>query len=218
MKKENVLLNKLTVLDALPKIEQEKIKALLSIRSFDTKQVIFREGQVGDEFFFVAEGKVCISTTNADGRELLITYLYPGKFFGEISLLTGNHRSTDAISGGPTILYVLNRENFNQCLKLPKFAKLMLTYLANRLSESSARLSDLVLYSVSDNVLYTLQSLAKPSLYNGKKCLLIEERPTHQQIAALVGSSREVITRTLRDLQNQQKIIMEGKRVILLIL
>ena len=209
------MLNQFTMLKSLPQDELKQVEKLMGVRNYDSKQVIFRQGQVGDEIFFIAEGRVCISTTNTDGRELLITYLFAGHLFGELSLLTGNPRSADAISASPTKMYVLSREDFNQCLKLPIFAKSMLTYLAQRLSESSSRFSDLVLYNINHNVLCTLKSLAEPSFYDGKRCLIIEERPTHQEIAALVGSSREVITRTLKDLQTGDKILMKGRKVII---
>ena len=209
------MLDQFAMLQHLPKKELKQVEKLLIQRSFESKQVIFRQGQWGDELFFIADGKVCISTTSSEGRELLITYLFAGHLFGELSLLTGNPRSADAISASPTTLYVLNSKNFNQCLKLPHFAKAMLTYLAQRLSRTSSRFSDLVLCSISHNVLCTLKSLAEPSLYDGQNCLIIDQRPTHQEIAALVGSSREVITRTLKELQTCDKILMQGRTVII---
>jgi CRP/FNR family transcriptional regulator, cyclic AMP receptor protein len=151
-----------------------------------------------------------------EGREFVITYLLRDEFFGELAVLTDEPRSADAISVGPATLFSMSQERFNHCLGLPTFSKVVMTILARRLYTSSCKFSELILYNIYRNVLNILKDLATTQDIDGRKIQVIEKRPTHQEIAALVGSSREVITRTLKELQRNKCIKIEGRRVILL--
>ena len=202
--------------DGLPISEQNQVYSSLSVKQYALDEIIFRQGEMGDSVFFIKEGRIKISMMSEEGREFVITYLRQGEFFGELAVLTDEPRSADAISVEPTTLLSMSQESFQQCLGLPNFSKVVMTVLARRLYTSSSKFSDLVLYNVYRNVLSILKELSTPQVIDGRKVEVIEKRPTHQEIAALVGSSREVITRTLKELQRNECIQIEGRRVILL--
>lgn len=195
--------------------DQEHIRAALQPKRLSAGESVFLQGEAGSELFFIEHGRVRISRISDEGRELLITYLSSGDLLGELSVLTGAPRSADATAIDELTLHSMSADRFMQCIQRPRIAHALMTCIAWRLHDSSERLSDLVLYNVYRNVLETLRHLAEPRLYQGATRLVVESRPTHQEIAALVGSSREVITRTLRHLQSDGKIAIEGRRVVI---
>ena len=195
--------------------DRDLIKSKLTLGHYHEGEVLFSEGDLGDNMIFIMKGRVKISKTSQEGRELLITYAGEGEFFGELSVLTGQRRSATVTVTEALTVQVMSKADFLVCLARPDFSRVFMTALAWRLHESSERFSDLVLYNIYRNVLETLRRLAQPIMIDGVERLVIENRPTHQEIAALLGSSREVITRTLRHLQRDGLLHIEGKRVVI---
>jgi CRP/FNR family cyclic AMP-dependent transcriptional regulator len=195
--------------------DQALIRGALQKRSLAAGESLFLQGDSGNELFFIEHGRVRVSRISDEGRELLITYLSSGDLLGELSVLTGAPRSADTLAIDAVTLHSMSIDHFMRCIQRPRIAHALMTCIAWRLHDSSERLSDLVLYNVYRNVLETLRHLAEPRPYQGITRLIVENRPTHQEIAALVGSSREVITRTLRHLQSDGKIAIEGRRVVI---
>ena len=196
--------------------EKSTLAEALVARSYQAGQRVFKQGEEGDELIFIREGRVKVSKVSEEGRELLIAYLGAGDFFGELSILTGEHKSADIIAIDPLKVQVLSKESLSTLLGSIEISRAMMTALARRLHDSSERLADLVLYNVYRNVYETLRGLAERQLLDGVERLVIAQRPTHQEIAALLGSSREVITRTLKHLQRDGLIELSGRRVIIL--
>ena len=205
-----------TLFSALSSSDQAVVLSKLTPREYLEGDVLFHEGDEGTDLVFINTGKVKISKVSEEGRELLISYLIARDFFGELSVLTGQSRTADVTAVQDLEVSVMKRDDFLDCLRLTSFSQTMMTALAWRLYSSSERFSGLVLYNLSHNVLETLRGLAEPQLVEGEERLVVENRPTHQEIAALLGSSREVITRTLRHLQREGQLLVEGKRVIIM--
>ena len=202
-------------LAGLTKKERALVRSHLKHRLFSKGEQIFTRGEAGDELMFVISGRVKISTMSDEGRELSYTQLQAGEFFGELALLASTQRSADAVAVEQTEVYVMSRESFDACLEFPAFSRFVIRQLALRLLDSSNRFSELILYDLYHNVAQLLKSIATPAEVNGEQCLVIDERPTHQELAAMVGSSREVITRVLKNLQIDRCITVEGRRVII---
>ena len=204
------------IFSKLPEHQRKTLVRHLTQQTYTPGDYVFRQDESGEALFFITEGCVKVTRTSEEGKELLITYLKKGDFFGELSVLTGSVRTADVVAQGHVEVSVMSSEGFEECLQRPEFSRLFMTALAWRLHDSSERLSDLVLYNVYRNVLETLRSLAEEKEHQGSKRLVVQARPTHQEIAALVGSSREVITRTLRHLQLDGRIEVKGKQIVIL--
>ncbi|MEE2644329.1 MAG: Crp/Fnr family transcriptional regulator [Myxococcota bacterium] len=204
-----------TFLAGLSKDEQAGILPHLLRREVPKGEMIFHQGEPGDLLMFIARGRVKISTVSDEGRELSYTQLHVGDFFGEIAILTRSTRSANACALEDSVLYTMSREGFDECLNMKSFTMLILKNLARRLSSSSTHFSSLILYDLYHNVAHVLKSISTPTEINGERCFVVDERPTHQELATMVGSSREVVTRTLRNLQVDRCITMEGRRVII---
>lgn len=199
----------------LPPQDKEMILSMLNVRCYQAGEDLFSEGDLGEEMIFISEGRVKISKVSEEGRELLITYAEEGEFFGELSVLTGQVRSATVTAVEDLIVQVMTKQSFIECLSSPSFSRVFMTALAWRLHDSSERFAGLVFYNIYRNVLEVLRRLAHPVVIDGIEQLVVENRPTHQEIAALLGSSREVITRTLRHLQRDGLLRLEGKRVFI---
>jgi CRP/FNR family cyclic AMP-dependent transcriptional regulator len=118
--------------------ELGELEALLSPRAFPDRRPIFWLGDHGDEFFLVRKGHVDISCQDEAGKDVLLTTLGPGHFFGEISLLDGGPRTASAFTHGPVVLSCLSREQFLKFLHAhPEAAIHMLTVLGRRLRETN---------------------------------------------------------------------------------
>jgi CRP/FNR family cyclic AMP-dependent transcriptional regulator len=95
----------------------------------------------------------------------------------------------------------------------PGLSFALMKELALRLRAASAKIGDLALYDVYRRVARTLKSMAKPEIENDEEALVIDERPTHQELANMVGTSREMVTRALKGLEEDGCITVESKRI-----
>jgi uncharacterized membrane protein len=122
---------------------------LLETLDCEARKVLFRAGDVGDAMYLIERGKVRISVQATDGRELTLTELGRGEFFGEMALLDGQRRSANAVVAEEARLAVLSREHFLSFMRRnPNVALEMLTALANRLRHTD----ELLRHSVTRNV------------------------------------------------------------------
>ena len=209
------VIRSLPIFSSLSKSEIDFIEERLERQDIPKGHKLFSQGDDGGSVKFIVEGKVKISLMSKEGRELLITYFSEGDFFGELSVLTGQPRSADAFCVEDCTLYSMSSKLFYDCFQFPEFPRLMMCALAKRLVISSEKFSDLVLYDLYRNVAYALHGLAEEVTEEGRVKYIIYDRPTHQEIAAMVGSSREVITRTLKHLQRNKCIEINRKQIII---
>lgn len=209
-------LQKIPLLSSVDKSELEKLALVIHQREVKKNAYILHEDDPGRNLMFVAKGKVKISLVSNEGKEVVITHFDQGDFFGEIALLTGETRSTDVVAVESTTLYVLSEDDFNNHLKNNTgLSHALLKELALRLRASSGKIGDLVLYDVYRRVARTLKSIAKPSELNGEKVHIIDKRPTHQELASMVGTSREMVTRALKGLEEDECIVADGKKIVI---
>jgi len=142
--------------------------------------------------------------------------LHQGNFFGEMSLLDEQPRSASATATQTTRLLVLDREHFQRyVLTQARIMAKLLRELSKRLRAADQTIENLALGSVHDRLFLLLGHLGRRApLKNGKG--LIERAPTHQELAEMVGSSRETVTRTLAALEKEELIAIERRRITLL--
>jgi len=177
--------------------------------------IVVAADEPGPCLFFLLSGEAKVSLTAPDGKEFLITLLEEGEIFGELSVLTGEERSADVTALTDCHLGIIPAIEFLGLLdKIPALSKSLLKLLAYRLRNSSAKLGELALLDVTERVKQTLRSLAVEDRENGG--LVVTRRPTHQMLASMVGTSREMVTRALSLLEETHEIKTEGKLVHLI--
>lgn len=173
-------------------------------------QVVLTEGDDGDSLFTIVAGRVKVFIGDEDGREIILKILGPGDFFGEMSLIDKQPRSASVATIETSTFRVLSHEDFEVCLtKAPRIASTVMQALAKRLRDADRKISTLALMDVYGRVANTLLELAINS--NGK--LVVGEKLSQQDIANMVGASREMVNRILKDLADRGYISVESKTI-----
>ncbi|MDY5506403.1 MAG: Crp/Fnr family transcriptional regulator [Schaalia hyovaginalis] len=180
-------------------------------------QTLFAVGDLGHRLYIVTEGKVKLGHTSNDGRESLLAVLGPGEIIGELTLFDPGPRSTTATAVSPASLLHLEHEDLMEILDTnPALAKHMLKALAQRLRRTNESLSDLVFSDVPGRVAKALLDLADRFGTASDKGVHVPHDLTQEELAQLVGASRETVNKSLADFVSRGWIRLEGRAVTLL--
>jgi CRP/FNR family cyclic AMP-dependent transcriptional regulator len=176
--------------------ELARFAELAREREYPKNSVILFEDDPGDALFVVSGGQVKVVLIGEDGREVILSVLSDGDFFGEMSLIDDEPRSAHVIAMRDSRLLVLRRDDFQQQIQQhPAIALKVLKVLVQRLRRADAKIGGLVLLDVNGRVARLLLDLANEG--GGPK---ITRRLTHHTIAQMIGSSRETVSRAMREL------------------
>jgi len=168
-------------------------------REYPRNSVILFEDDPGDSLYIVSSGQVKVVLIGEDGREVILSVLSDGDFFGEMSLIDDEPRSAHVIAMKDSRLLVLRRDDFQQQLhQHPSIAVKLLKVLVQRLRRADSKIGGLVLLDVNGRVAKLLLDLADES--GGPK---ITRKLTHHTIAQMIGSSRETVSRAMRELSDR---------------
>lgn len=182
-------------------------------KTFSKDRVIMRQGTRSDTGYVINSGRVKVFLSDEHGREIVLAFLEAGDYFGEMSLLDEEDCSASVVTEEDTELVAISRADFRACLHAnPELIERILLELVGRLREANKKISSLALTDVHSRVVGVLLDLAE--VRDGQ--LVIEDRPTHQHIANLVGASREMITRILKSLADDGQIEISGKTLVIL--
>jgi CRP/FNR family transcriptional regulator, cyclic AMP receptor protein len=182
--------------------EIERVAELARERAYPKGSVILFEDDPGDALYVVVTGAVKVVLIGEDGREVILSVLKDGDFFGEMALIDDEPRSAHVIAMEDANLLVLRREDFQQRLReAPGMAVGLLHALSRRLREADDKIGGLVLLDVNGRVATLLLRMADEN--DG---VHITHRVTHHTIAQMVGSSRETVSRTMRELAERGMI------------
>jgi CRP-like cAMP-binding protein len=180
--------------------------------------VVFSEGEPGDRLFIIADGKIKLSQTSSDGREQVMAVLGPGEMFGELSLFDPGMRTSTAAAVTDSVLLGLGQRDLRPWLTgRPEVAEALLQALAQRLRRTNEAMADLVFSDVPGRVAKALLDLAdkfgQPQPDGG---VLVAHDLTQEELAQLVGASRETVNKSLADFASRGWIRLEARAVILL--
>lgn len=179
-------------------------------------EVLFREGDAGDQIYVVVEGKIKLGRTSPDGRENLLAVLGPGQMFGELSLFDPGPRSASASAITDTALLGLAHKDLLPWLTgRPEVARNLLSQLAQRLRRSNDTLADLVFSDVPGRVAKQLLDLSERFGVPSAEGLRVVHDLTQEELAQLVGASRETVNKALADFVSRNWIRLESRSVVL---
>jgi CRP-like cAMP-binding protein len=191
----------------------ERVADHLIERRFPKHKTIVEEGLPGDYMYVIREGRVQVSKLSDDGREKILEFLDAGDFFGEMSLLDDAPRSATVRALSDTRILALSRADFlNVMRRSPDVAMAVVQELTRRLRDTDEQASSLSFQRVKQRTQGLLQRLAKDDI--GREGRRITPVLTHQQIADMIGTSRETVTRALKGLKQQGWLEQEGKRYV----
>jgi len=205
------VLKKVPLFSMMGEAELQHVLDVARERSYPRNSVILFEDDPGDALYVVAEGQVKVVLIGEDGREVILSVLGQGEFFGEMALIDDEPRSAHVIAMEDSVLVVLRREDFYGILtQNPSIALALLRELTRRLRRVDEKVGSLVLLDVNGRVARLLLELADEA--GGDR---ITRRLTHHTIAQMIGSSRETVSRTMRELVDQGLIEVSRRDVVI---
>lgn len=179
--------------------------------------VLFREGEQGDCLYVIRTGKVKLGRRSVDGRENLLSVLGPGEMFGELSLFDPGPRTATATAVSDVVLYELSHTELLGWLeRFPTVARYLLGALAQRLRRTNEALADLVFSDVPGRVAKALLDLAERFGTEVPEGIRVSHDLTQEELAQLVGASRESVNKALADFSARGWVRREGRAVVLL--
>lgn len=172
-------------------------------REYDRQTTVFFEYEAGDALYIIEMGQVRIYRVAEDGREKTLTLLSDGDYFGEMALLDEEPRSAIAETTEKSVLHVIHKRDFEKVfMSYPQIGASIIRELCRRLRQTNKQLMDAVFLDVRTRLLSLLTQLDEKYGRNYENGRLIDIKLTHQQIANMVGTSRESVTRVLTELQD----------------
>lgn len=211
------LLKKVSLFEGLNEKELKALADTTLVRTFPKDNVIIMAEDRGDTLFVIQRGRVKVSIVSEDGREVILSTLGAGDFFGDMSLLDGKPRSANVTATEETELLMLRRADFIRLIQtIPQIAIKLLAVLAGRLRKTDRKIEGLALSDVTGRITQTLLQLAEDQGTYTPEGIVIRNRPTHQDLANMSGTTRETVSRILKRLENQGYITYRGRDLIIL--
>ena len=203
--------------EALDEETTRDLRAAMSELRLRRGEILFLEGEPGDRLYVIADGKIKLGHAAPDGRETLIAVLGPGEMLGELALFDPGPRAATATAIAPTRLLELRHDDLTGILAgRPELSSQLLQSLARRLRRTNAALADLVFSDVPGRVAKALLDLAKRFGERVDEGIRLVHDLTQEELAQLVGASRETVNKALSEFGNRGWIRLEGRAVLVL--
>jgi CRP/FNR family cyclic AMP-dependent transcriptional regulator len=207
-------LKQVSLFAALSDEDLQSLAATTKRRTFRAGEVIVRRDDPGQVMYIIKEGKVKICLMSPDGQEISLVVFGKGECFGELALLDGLPRSADAVAIERVECYTLQRSDFHSAImKNPKIAIQVLEVLSKRLRSTDQQVEDLIFLDVYGRVAKKLIELAET---HGEKVgdgMRIDVRLTQQELASMVGASRESVNKVMGYFTDKKFISTDKHRV-----
>ncbi len=199
---------------------EESIAKLLAHchrRTFSAKTTIIRQGEPADDLYLIIRGSVTVLLEDEEGHEIVLAYLNPGDFFGEISLFNEDAKRTALVRArSKSEIAQISYKKLKGLTNIyPDLIEVMISQLARRLGKTNRKLGDLVFMDVYGRVARTLLDLCEqPDAMSQPDGILV--RVTRQELSRLVGCSREMVGRVLKEMDEQKHISAQGRNIVVL--
>jgi len=207
-------LRKIPLLANLTEEEMLRVRADIRVREYARREVVLQKGGVGDSLLFLLSGQLQVLDVTEDGRAIGLRMLAPGDFFGEIAVINGSIRSASVVALTPVLVALLPRATALHLFShSPSVANQMLRFLAEKVQRDSQFRALLSINNTSKRIYSFIDLLKQKSAGDVD---VVENLPTHQDIANMINTSRETVTRTLL-LLAQQGIIQKGTHRLIIV-
>ncbi|MCG8358936.1 MAG: Crp/Fnr family transcriptional regulator [Kiloniellales bacterium] len=177
----------------------DRIATLAVTRRFDTGDSIFYKGDPGEALYGVMSGRVRISTSAPDGRDMILYVMQPGEIFGEIAMLDDHERTADAYALEPTRLMLIRRRDFKPLLRSdPALADYFIRLLCRRFRRVNQVIEDAAFLPLSARLAKRLLFLTRNGAESGLGSAAKKLRVSQTELARMLGTSRETVNRALQ--------------------
>ncbi|HEY6934621.1 MAG TPA: Crp/Fnr family transcriptional regulator [Marmoricola sp.] len=214
---ENDVLRQAPLFSALDDEAAAALRSSMGEGRLRRGEVLFHEGDSGDKLYIVTDGKIKLGRTSSDGRENLLAIMGPGQMFGELSLFDPGPRSATVTAITDTSFLSLSHEDMMRWLDgRPAVALGLLSQLAGRLRRSNDVVADLVFSDVPGRVAKQLLELADRFGRTADDGVHVHHDLTQEELAQLVGASRETVNKALADFASRGWIRLEPRSVVIM--
>lgn len=208
----------LTILRGLPIFEMldddslRSLSRMATLRSVPRHTVVLHAGDRTDNIYFVLSGVLKVQVSDEEGREVILSMLGPGELFGEMGVLDDHPRSATVLAVESSEVVVIGQAEFKQCLaENPEVSLFIMRNLTKRLRMADRTIESLALLDVYGRVARLLLEAAET--IDGRK--VVTHKLSKQDIAKMIGASREMVSRVMRDLTAQGLIHEQEGQLIL---
>jgi len=179
------------------------IAASGSRRKFPEKHIVFHEGDLGDHLLIILSGKVKVLLYGKGGQEFILTILGPGNFFGEMAIFESAPRSATVMTVAPCECLLLGQKDVIRLLqKHSMIAVKILKKLSQRLRKTNEQIRSLVMFDIYGRIGRCLLNLVETQGGRANGQFLVSNRPSMQDLAKMVGCSRETLSRAMKALKD----------------
>lgn len=206
------------VLKAVPlfsSFPEEQLRMLAQVvtrRSAARSSTVLAAGDLTDSLYIVLSGRLKVMMSDAEGKEVILSILGPGEFFGEMGLIDDSPRSASVVAIESCELLSIAKRDFKKCLAENfEMAMAVMRGLVRRLREADRKIGSLALLDVYGRVARLLLDMSEN--VEGEK--IVTKRLPKQDIAKMIGASREMVSRVMKDLQMGGYIEVRGSNIVL---
>jgi CRP/FNR family transcriptional regulator len=197
--------------------EFRSLEHIFHVRTYQKNQVVFLEEEAGNYMYIVLSGKVKVTKSTPSGKETILAIHRQGDFFGEMALLDGKTSPATVTAMEDCRIVSISAIDFHRYLMTnDKVIKQIIQVLCSRLRYVWAQIQALNYSTAEARIRGGILQLSRKHGVSDARGIIIDLKITHQELAEMVGTSRETVTRTLARLQKKGIILMEGRRIILL--
>lgn len=195
------LLRRVPVFAELTDLQMSQLTVSVTKRRVRRSELIVEQGKKSHTLFVILSGRARVVMTDRRAREVILDVLGPGDYVGELCLIDGKCHSANVQAEVQCDLLVLDHQDFSRCLaENQAMALAVIKGLAQRLRKADEKISSLALMDVYGRVTKVLMGMSQPA---GHKKLLIKDKMTRQDIAKMVGASREMVSRVMREFEER---------------
>ncbi len=201
----------------LPEEDKKELREISHMTSYRKNDHICFPGQPADTVYLLKKGRVKISRVNGAGQEATICLLEPGEIFGEVEVLSQSTRETLVQALEPVLVCEITRENFLRFLdRCPTVGIQILKSVGGRLRHIESKFADLVFHSAPARLAKLLLQISESMGEHDQHLIRLNVRLTHQNLANLIGTSRETVSALLSQFQRQGLLIQDRRQICLL--
>jgi CRP/FNR family cyclic AMP-dependent transcriptional regulator len=205
-----VVLRNIPLFSGLDESELERLSKVAMRRRAARGEQVVRAGEDAETLIVLLTGRAKVTNFDEEGREIILAWLSPGEFFGEMGLIDGSPRSANVVAVEPCELLVLGKHEFQRCMQENfQVAQKLMQILVRRLREADRNIESLALLDVYGRVARLLLDMSEDD--SGKR--VVRQKISKQDMARMIGASREMVSKVMRDLEVGGYIISEGDHI-----
>ena len=193
-----VVLRNIPHFSGLDERELERLSKVAIRRRAARGEQVVRAGEDAETLIVLLTGRAKVTNFDEEGREIILAWLSPGEFFGEMGLIDGSPRSANVVAVEPCELLILGKHEFERCMQDNfQVAKKLMQILVRRLREADRNIESLALLDVYGRVARLLLDMSEDA--SGKR--VVRQKISKQDMARMIGASREMVSKVMRDLE-----------------